>query len=1557
MAVKRLLVCLVLVVYLVCACGTPQPTPVLPTVTSVPPTATHVSPTATQILPTATLAEPTATAQPPTVTPEPTAANTSTSAPPTATPTDKPAPPAARVSLMDSGQRLGSSRSFDVSLGDLDGDGDLDAFITNDGQADGSNAVWLNNGGDQGGEPGTFTISEQNLGTGTSVELGDVDGDGDLDALVANFADVGTVWLNQGGIQGGTPGTFVDSGQRLGDAKCWDVELGDLDGDGDLDAFFANEQVDRVWLNDGNGAFTDSGQILREARTCNVELGDLDADGDLDAFVGGTHEPAGVWFNDGLGTFEKGGQGLTASHRPVHGLALGDIDGDGDLDAVVGIADQDPNDIWLNDGQGKFRGRAQKLHSSLVQGLTLGDLDGDGSLDVFMAMGEYVDSQDLVWLNDGEGSFVNSRLPLDGVYSSDAGLGDLDGDGDLDAFVVHGQLWRDSGGGLPNKVWLNETVPSTPVSTSPFPAIADLIAYIEDLASQDQFSGAVLIAQGGEPVFKGAYGLADRSSEIPNQIDTKFNLGSMNKMFTATAILQLAEQGKLSVDDKIIDHLPDYANQEVANQVTIHHLLTHTSGMGNVFTDEYDLMPKDQLMTPEDWLPLFVDTPLQFEPGAHFAYSNAGYVVLGLIIERITGQSYYDYIVENIYEPSGMLNSDSYDRDKQVPNLAIGYTTQGYEGDQLREPIPNTDHLPGRGFPAGGGYSTVEDLLKFRNALLSHQLLSPESTDLLITGKIELREGLQYAYGFFDKVVGDQRAVGHSGGFPGICDFMDIYLDLGYTVIMLSNSDEGCVPVLEFLREQLLEPAPTTTSVAARPPAEASLGDTWTRPVDDMAMVNVPAGTFEMGSLPDDDQFGPHAVTLDGFWIDQTEVTNAQFAAFLNDQGNQMEGGVTWLEVQQMENAQVEIRDDMFQPEVGKAEHPVVEVSWYGAAAYCEWVGGRLPTEAEWEYAARGPENSTYPWGNDAPSCALAQFGGCGDYSVPVGSLSSDGDSWVRAKAMAGNVWEWTADYYGEYPAEAQTNPTGPKSGERKVARGGSFFSAPDTLHTAYRYSSYLTGCVPNVGFRCAASIPGETSPSPATPVPQADGANNEYVPLFESDICHFSPPYGFEVECGYLIVPENRSKPDSASIRIHVAVFKSKNPDPKPDPVIYVAGGGGVNQLGSSEYYLINGGGNRILEDRDYIMYNQRGAYLNEPSMVCPDDTGLFWSLAKQDLTAHERADRKIEKRLECHDALLEQGIDLTAYNTVETAADVNDLRIALGYDKVNLYGTSSGTRTILTIMRNHPESIRSVILDSVYPPQVNLYSTYALSVHRVFSLLFKECAADPDCNQKYPNLEATFYQTVDDLNANPASVQLSRGTVLVDGGFFMEALYMNLYSTNSIPQIPSWIQAASQGHFTGLKNTFESLLSDLGTFMAMGFEWSMQCHEEVPFESYELGRELGADLPSPLAEYFDSYYEFRLCESWQSGQADPVENTAVVSDIPALVFAGQFDPITPPEWGLLAAETLSNHFFYESPGLGHGIMRSNECGLEIGLQFLEDPTSEPDASCLDGLTGPDFR
>jgi len=203
---------------------------------------------------------------------------------------------------------------------------------------------------------------------------------------------------------------------------------------------------------------------------------------------------------------------------------------------------------------------------------------------------------------------------------------------------------------------------------------------------------------------------------------------------------------------------------------------------------------------------LFVDDPLQFEPGTRFAYSNEGYIVLGLIIEKVTGQSHWDYTTENIFRPSGMFHTGAYELDTEVPNRAIGYTTQDAEGNETGTLADNTPLMPIKGTPAGGGYSTLEDLLNFSNALLGYRLLNQASTKLLLAGKVEVREGSQYAYGFLDRTIAGQRVVGHTGGAPGVCTSLEMYLDSGYTVIVLSNTDQGCLPVLESLREQPFAP-------------------------------------------------------------------------------------------------------------------------------------------------------------------------------------------------------------------------------------------------------------------------------------------------------------------------------------------------------------------------------------------------------------------------------------------------------------------------------------------------------------------------------------------------------------------------------------------------------------------------------------------------------------------------------------------------------------------------------------------------------------------------------
>ena len=379
----------------------------------------------------------------------------------------------------------------------------------------------------------------------------------------------------------------------------------------------------------------------------------------------------------------------------------------------------------------------------------------------------------------------------------------------------------------------------------------ELREYMDDLVSRDKFSGTVLVAKDGIPVFKNAYGLASKRFNVPNRIDTKLNLGSMNKMFTGVAICQLAEEGKLSFDDKIIKHLPDYPNRDVAETVTIHQLLTHTSGLGSYWNDKYEAT-WTSIRTLDQLLETFGDDPLEFTPGARFGYSNSGPVVLGLIIERITGQTYYDYVREHVYEPAGMTNTDCYAMDTPVPNLAIGYTSMDPNGKRVDGPRRNNlfSHSV-KGGPSGGGFSTVEDLLKFSIALQDHTLLGPEMTETLLTGKVSMGPGMAYAYLFGDKIANGHRYVGHNGGAPGISADFRFYPKLGYTLAVLANYDGAAGGVGNFIR-QIIERAPASESAESRQPAAQEMRSSG-NPYRIGVMLNMgPDGIFIDSLLPGD---------------------------------------------------------------------------------------------------------------------------------------------------------------------------------------------------------------------------------------------------------------------------------------------------------------------------------------------------------------------------------------------------------------------------------------------------------------------------------------------------------------------------------------------------------------------------------------------------------------------------------------------------------------------------------------------------------------------------------
>lgn len=287
--------------------------------------------------------------------------------------------------------------------------------------------------------------------------------------------------------------------------------------------------------------------------------------------------------------------------------------------------------------------------------------------------------------------------------------------------------------------------------------------YLSDLVAADKFSGVVFVAKDDKPIFTKAYGFANKENKTPNNTETNFNLGSINKIFTRIAIGQLVREGKISFDDKLGKLLPDYANKDAREKVTIRHLVTMKSGVGDFFGERYMAMPKDKLRKNSDFIPLFADQPLAFEPGSGERYSNGGYILLGAIIEKVTGKSYYDYVRENVFKVAGMTNTDSFENDKMPVNSANGYTRR----NPKNELVNNILTRPFRGSAAGGGYSNAADLFKFSIALKSGKLQIPDN----------------------DGQPRKDTGLGIGGGADGINAVLMINPQTGYTIIVLSNYD------------------------------------------------------------------------------------------------------------------------------------------------------------------------------------------------------------------------------------------------------------------------------------------------------------------------------------------------------------------------------------------------------------------------------------------------------------------------------------------------------------------------------------------------------------------------------------------------------------------------------------------------------------------------------------------------------------------------------------------------------------------------------------------------
>jgi len=343
--------------------------------------------------------------------------------------------------------------------------------------------------------------------------------------------------------------------------------------------------------------------------------------------------------------------------------------------------------------------------------------------------------------------------------------------------------------------------------TSDAAIVTALEQFVGTLVKADLFSGTVLLAKDGKTLYSGAFGHANKDFAVPNALDTKFNLGSMNKMFTSTVIAQLVEQGKLSYDDPLSKFVPDFPSPAAAKRIRIKHLLTHTAGLGSYFNDEFMKSSRDRYRSVDEMMQLAKGDSLAFEPGSRWSYSNTGMLVLGKVIEVVTKRDYFEYVREHLARPAGMMNTDAYELDRVNSNLAVGYQRE-FADDGTKRFRNNIFMHVIRGGPAGGGYSTVDDLLRFATALTSGKLISKQTFELMTTPKPEVKSP-RYGYGF--GVDPQSNIVGHSGGFPGISSNLDIFKGTGYVAVVLSNYGGGSQPIVEKIRSLVRSRTAATT--------------------------------------------------------------------------------------------------------------------------------------------------------------------------------------------------------------------------------------------------------------------------------------------------------------------------------------------------------------------------------------------------------------------------------------------------------------------------------------------------------------------------------------------------------------------------------------------------------------------------------------------------------------------------------------------------------------------------------------------------------------------------
>ena len=440
----------------------------------------------------------------------------------------------------------------------------------------------------------------------------------------------------------------------------------------------------------------------------------------------------------------------------------------------------------------------------------------------------------------------------------------------------------------------------------------------------------------------------------------------------------------------------------------------------------------------------------------------------------------------------------------------------------------------------------------------------------------------------------------------------------------------------------------------------------------------------------------------------------------------------------------------------------------------------------------------------------------------------------------------------------------------------------------------------------------------------------------------------GQKATCGFLLVPENRSVAKSPTLRLPFLILRSRSTTPKPDPVLFMSGGPGNSTIRTR----ISGRGIPMLDERDYILFEQRGAKLAQPSLPCEEWGRVEVEAALGNISGSEVAHRKLAASKTCADRAWASGIDLNMYNSTEAARDVNDLRRALGLEQLNLYGLSYSAGIMLRVARDFPRSVRSIVLNSPLPIEVNFDEQGAAGLLRSLEMIFASCALNDACARAFPNPRAQMIETIARADREPIALDVpspdTEGRivrVVARGRAVADALLNALNDTEQMEVLPRTIDQVYRRDYHALASLVSVGPSNYSWLMRL----AVWCNEETPFEDWN---RVDAQRESQYAEFGLSEPEVHpagVCASMRLGNVKPraIENQPVVTDVPVLVINGELDPYTPVPWGRQMLISLSKGYHIVVPGETHGAGFSR-CPSLISAQFYVDPTHAPDASCL---------